>query len=355
MAKAPASDSIMPTSKMKSLLALSKQEPVHAAIGLTADGDGVILLDKKAKPKKVFSMLKANAGKAKLQLNTASLRFGRAEVDPDYDAGTVRFFVNKDAPGTLRVKLTEVIKRIPFQKVEINVDPSLEEEPEEDATDESAASPPANAQLDAAALKQRLTALVQRMPQALQADPSRKDTLLTLAKQAQGQLATDLAAASDTIGQLEAAMQAPTGPQAARQPDAEPTKGAVSYAKARLAWSSARKQMEGDLEKLRQQLLEFYGETDILADINRNYTNRVEPILNQMDESLCDVLDDASNATDANKRAELVGQARALIGRYQAFMGSEPMFKELDGNPFVPLSISATMTKTLTALSAALR
>ena len=46
MAKAPTSDAIMTPEKMKPLLALSKQEPVQAAIGLTADGDGLILFDK---------------------------------------------------------------------------------------------------------------------------------------------------------------------------------------------------------------------------------------------------------------------------------------------------------------------
>src|SRR4051795_903202 len=132
MAKAPVSDSIMPAAKMKSLLALSKREPVQAAIGLSADGEGIILLDKKAKPRKVAAMLRASAVKAKIQLNTGSVRFGRAEVDTDYDPGTVRFFVNKDAPGAMRMKLVEVVKRIPFQKVEINVDPSLNEEPEEE-------------------------------------------------------------------------------------------------------------------------------------------------------------------------------------------------------------------------------
>jgi hypothetical protein len=52
MAKAPASDAIMTPDKMKPLLALSKREPVSAAIGLTTDGEGLILLHKKAKPKK---------------------------------------------------------------------------------------------------------------------------------------------------------------------------------------------------------------------------------------------------------------------------------------------------------------
>src|SRR4029077_14891984 len=84
------------------------------------------------KPKQVLAMLKAEAGKAKLQLNNASMRFGRAEVDPDYDPGMVRFFVNKETTGVIRVKLVEVVKRVPYQKVEINVDPTLEEELEDE-------------------------------------------------------------------------------------------------------------------------------------------------------------------------------------------------------------------------------
>ena len=87
---------------MKPLLALSKREPVFCAIGITADGDGVIFMDKKAKAKKCLAMLKAAAGKEKIQLQAATLRFGKAEVDTDYDSGMVRFFINKDAPGNMR-------------------------------------------------------------------------------------------------------------------------------------------------------------------------------------------------------------------------------------------------------------
>ncbi len=140
--KEPASDSIMAADKMKPLLALSKREPVHAAIGLTADGEGVILLDKKLKPKKVLALLKANAAKAKLQLQPSSLRFGKAEVDTDYDPGMVRFFLNKEAPGNMRAKLVEVVKRIPYQKVELNTDSSFEEEPEDEAQETDANGAP---------------------------------------------------------------------------------------------------------------------------------------------------------------------------------------------------------------------
>ena len=90
----------MPPDKIKPLLALSKREPVQAAIGLTADGDGVILLDKKLKPRKVLALLKSNAAKVKIQLQPSTLRFGKAEVDTDYDLEWCGFSSTRNRPAT---------------------------------------------------------------------------------------------------------------------------------------------------------------------------------------------------------------------------------------------------------------
>jgi hypothetical protein len=343
----------MGTDKMKPLLALSKRDPVQAAIGLTSDGEAIILLDKKAKPKKVLSMMRGIASKAKINLAAASLRFGRAEVDTDYDSGCVRFFVNKETPGNMRPKLVEIVKRIAYQKVEINVDPSLEEESEEEEAQEATATEtaagPVAPQEDAAALKRRLTALVQRIPAVLAADPSRKDGLLALAKDGQTHLAAnDLAATTTAIDKLQQALDVPAPP-----PQGQAQGNTVQYAKARLAWIAVRKQMEGDLEKLRANMLQFYEDADIASQLNRSFSEKVEPVLAALDESLADLLDDATNASDPAKRAEFAAQAKTMIGKYQAFIGSEPLFKELDGNPFVKLNTSATMTKTLATLAAA--
>ncbi len=77
-AKAPVSDTIMLPEKMKPSLALSKSQPVQTAIGLAADGEAVVLLDKKMKPKSMLAKLKADAAKAKVQLQPSSLRFEKA-------------------------------------------------------------------------------------------------------------------------------------------------------------------------------------------------------------------------------------------------------------------------------------
>ncbi len=201
--KGPASDSIMPPDKMKPLLALSKREPVQAAFGLTGDGEGVLLLDKKMKPKKVMATLKSAAAKAKIQLQPSTVRFGRAEVDTDYDAGTVRFHINKEVPGNMRPRLIEVVRRIPYQKVEFDVDETPEQEPEEDAAEGETA----RAQPDLEALKKDLAALIGRIPVAAANDAGRKTRLATLAGAANNGLkANNPAAAGAGIAALQAAL-----------------------------------------------------------------------------------------------------------------------------------------------------
>jgi outer membrane protein OmpA-like peptidoglycan-associated protein len=145
-----ATDSIMSPAEMKPLLMLSKHEPVSAVVGMTRDKDGIILLSRRIKPKKLLAQLKADARKAKLDLDITSLRFGKAEVDTDRDSGLVMFTVNKDAPGALRMKLLELVKRVPLAKVEIDVDAKIDAEPEDD--DEQAGGSHDAAHADAAPL-----------------------------------------------------------------------------------------------------------------------------------------------------------------------------------------------------------
>jgi hypothetical protein len=307
MAKGPTSDAIMPPEKMKPLLALSKQDPVQAAIGLTAEGDGLILLDKRAKPKKVLSMLRAAAGKAKLQLNNASLRFGRAEVDTDYDSGMVRFFVNKETPGNMRVKLVEVVKRIPYQKVEINVDPSLEEEAEEGEAQETAPSPTSGTAPEApppappppppmdpgqaeGALRQALAGLIARIPGAAGNDAGRKATLLKVAGMANDQLkGHDAAAAGRTIARLREVLDAAPG-------------GAATPAMA--AWKAARGQAVAGLNAIVAEVskMDFVDAPEaiiLLRAIAMNLTE--EPATRQQVAELRRYLEEDENVAEAEE------------------------------------------------------
>jgi hypothetical protein len=370
--KGPASDEIMGIDKMKPLLAASKREPVKAAFGLTAGGDAVLLLDRNKKPKGVLSALKGGAAKGKIQLAQASLRFGRAEVDPEYDAAMIRFFINKDVPGNFRPRLLEVVKRASYQKVEFNVDTSLEEEPEEEdeATQPVAPAPeatvapetvippapplPAPPPPDAASLGRALRALAARIPLAAGDDTARKASLLGLANDANtGLKLNDLAAATRAIEELRTSLDAaPSIPAAPVAPAAD---NATNFAKCRLIWESSRKKVEQDISRLTGALIRAYGVEGIGDEVADAFRQRVSPILNTFDESLSDKLDEAINQTDPERHAASVSDARALIERYTTFLSSEPLIHALDGNPLVPMAIEKTMGAALKALAATVR
>jgi len=301
--KEPAADSIMKPAAMKLLLAVSKQEPVQAAIAMTADGEGLMLLDKKAKPKKVLSMLRAEAAKAKITLNNSSLRFGRAEVDTDYDSGMIRLFINKEAPGSMRVKLVELAKRIPYQKVELNVLASLEEEEEEGETEETGASasapstpqpPPSGGptapvtgpQPDMAALSHELGELIRKIPSLPPADTAAKARAAKLATDANVNLkANNITTAVGLIGELRqlingaAANAAPlAGWKAARNASITSLKavaGKIAAAKhassapAIIELQAVIKNLTAEPSTLQQvtELQKWLGDDEVVADV----------------------------------------------------------------------------------------
>jgi hypothetical protein len=149
-AKAAGPDAIMAPAEMKPILALSKRgTPISCAIALTKEKEGVILLHRKLKPKKLLAELKKEAADAGLALDATTLRFGRAEVDVDVDPGLLTLIVNKDAPGAMRPKLLEQVRKAGYKAVEITIDTGLESESEDE--DQSAAGQDAAGPADAAA------------------------------------------------------------------------------------------------------------------------------------------------------------------------------------------------------------
>jgi hypothetical protein len=373
--KEPASETIQSAGDMKPLLALSKREPIHAAIGLTADGEGVILLNKKMKSKKVLAMLKASASKAKIQLQPSTLRFGKAEVDTEYDPGMVRFFLNKEAPGNMRVKLLEVVKRVPYQKVELNIDPSFENESEDDEQEQQESSsqqatgtppaPPPNAPtppnapsqaaLDANALRAALTQLTAAIQKVANGEATLQASLVQLATAADGSLkASDLPKANEGIEALRRALAAAMEQAKLNAQVAGGGAGPVTYAKSRLAWLAARKKVESDIETLRQRIVDTFKDEPIAPQLETSYKTKVAPVLATLDESLADTLDAAVNATNPQQRATLVKEAKDIMQKYAQYLTSEPLIKDLDENPFVPLSIRATVGGTISTLSKAI-
>jgi hypothetical protein len=365
---------------MKRLLMKSKTEPVNCAFAQGTDPTmALFMLDKVKQPKAVEKELTKEFPDAK---NT---RWGTAFVDMDDDPKQVKLTVNKPISGAAR-KLVKTLKGTGFTKVVIlledgSVAESAGEEEEEgqaagaapEATAAPAAppaappappAPPAAAQPDAAALTRALGELIRRIPGAVAAAPALKDALSKLATDANLNLKTNnLTTAATSIAALRKALDAapqgataaaPAAPPAPAAAPAKPPEGAkVTYAKSRLAWLAARKKMESEIEKLRGEIVASFQEDGEGPELDKLYRDRVAPVLQGLDESLADKLDEAANAADPAQHQKLLGEAKAIIKRYTDFLAAEPLIADLDDNPFVPLSINATMSATLTALSKA--
>ena len=432
-------DDIMSTAEMKPILAKAKRgDPVSCVIALTKDKEGVILVDKKKKPKKLRSDLKKMAEDAGLEIEMTSVRFGRASVDTDEDAGLVTFTVNKDASGAMRPKLLERVKKAGFTKVEIIVDAAVEAESESDdddlvvpaaaagaaaaaqsgvesgaqapvpppaaaapdmpaAADTPAAPPPAAgpqaapapaaaapaagqpaaaqpAGGDMRAALQEITktvaGLMKLIPDAVAHAPAEKGQLVELAAAANAAIkASDLAKATEIAEELEEALKAITGQapqgaaagqngaaQNAAQNGAGQNGTAASAAAAKLktsslAWAATRKAVEGQIGTLHGKMVEAYKDHGFGADLDKFFKSKVEPVLEQLDESLVEALADVGRATEAGQQKGLVEQAQKIVARYEGYVASEPLIKKLDNNPFVDLKIEETLSKTLMALN----
>jgi hypothetical protein len=350
---------------MKRLLMKSKSEPVNCSFGQGEDKTmALLMLDKVKGPKAVEKDLTKKFPTAN---NT---RFGTAEVDVDIDPKLVRFRINKTTSGAAR-KLVKTLKGTGFSKVEIVLEDGTlvergaeeEEEGVEVSSSEGTAPTPPTAPpppgLDPNALTAQLTVLVKRMMGIIGTTPTAKDTLAPMAAQAQGSIksgaldvaATQIAAFAKALDGFSGnGTGTATAPQSPTAPPPQNT-GKVAYAKSRLAWLAARKKIEGDIEKLRAEVVASFEEDGSGPELDKLYRDRVGPVLNRLDESLADKLDDAANAADPAQRQKLIGEARTIIDGYTSYVNGEPLLDDLDNNPFVPVAIKATLTATLSALS----
>jgi len=76
-------------------------------------------------------------------------------------------------------------------------------------------------------------------------------------------------------------------------------------------------------------------------------------MLQTLDESLSDKLDEVTKNADPEQHEKLVQEAKRIMQSYQDYLAREPLIAMLDNNPFVSLSIEKTLTTTLSALSRA--
>jgi hypothetical protein len=131
--------------------------------------------------------------------------------------------------------------------------------------------------------------------------------------------------------------------------------GGALYVKSRTAWIATRAKVESEIARLHGALSSAYQGHGAAEPLEKAFQTRVEAMLNALDHSLAETLDEVNKALDPGQRAQLVQEARQIMQRYEAYVASEPLIAKLDANPFVPVAIEKTLTATLTALSKAVR
>ena len=398
--------------ELKKFLKMSrKRGPMNMAFAIGGDGKAIIQIEKIKPPRTIERTLKSDAPDSK------NHRFGTVYVDPEEPklaqfvvnkAGgglARRLIVQLKGTGFTKVKLLtedgavceedegedeEVVDQDDDDHEDelgaadgqdsMPVKPTLEMPQDAIAPEETHATgldiPPDGqdgaAPPDAQTLTKDLTGLVKQMLTVIAADPSQKAALTELATDAQANLkGGDLRQAAASIDILRRAIELSGGTASsasaapAASPPANGEEGASSakqpaqngsspaFVKARAAWLATRQRVEGEVDKLYGAMSSVYKDHGVSGDLEKFFRKKVEPMLQTLDESLSDKLDEVTKNADPEQHEKLVQEAKRIMQSYQDYLAREPLIAMLDNNPFVSLSIEKTLTTTLSALSRA--
>jgi hypothetical protein len=163
------------------------------------------------------------------------------------------------------------------------------------------------------------------------------------------------------LGQLDDALEAagvPLRPAPVQPAPAAPAAevkagGFVGYAQARLLWRQTRDRAGAELQALKKAIIETYAGLPEQEDA-RDAVDDLDRALAGFDDRLEDLLDKGLNAT-AERRQAINAQAVDVIRDYQKFVEGEPLFADLDDNPFQPVTITRTVRAVLNTLASKLQ
>lgn len=333
---------------LKSGLMRVRRGPVNFAVGLGKDAsEHRLLVHPRQTGKSLGSIISKDS-------EATRITWGRAFADPDKPNTLVLAVESRLLSGLKRQVelLLKLNKPVPYTTVRLQQDgKDVADDEDDDAPVEptSADASPLSDQLKAMA--PALKALVARKPDAaagISKTVAQIDALLKAGKNAEAkQLLDALAKAVGT-----APTTTPPAPPVTRS---SPT-GAVNYAKARLAWLAARQKAQAELHLLREDILDTYedDEENTFPDL-ADRIGQLDQILVTLNESLADTLDAALNAPVDDKRHALHRQAQQQIEQFLAYVEQDPLLANIDNNPFVPVTVRATLHTTLRALAQTLK
>jgi hypothetical protein len=206
------------------------------------------------------------------------------------------------------------------------------------------ATPPADPQKTLAFL-QRLKLLILK---AANGDAALEAQWMAMADAAEAQLSGgDAAAGSAGVEALRIAML----PAVTRMQDEAKSTGA--YTSSGKKWLEMRQTVEDEMERLRLSIAGAYQGDPALPAIEKAFRERTAPVLRTLNADLATKLEAAGKATKPEERQKLVDEAHGIIDGYKQY-AADPFLADLDNNPFVPLSLRASLTATLAELAGAI-
>lgn len=126
--------------------------------------------------------------------------------------------------------------------------------------------------------------------------------------------------------------------------------------KARLIWIAARKEAKKELDKLGAAVKNDadLAEDPVLLKRAAKYMSGLDRALSTYDARLVDALDEVTNARDEAEKSEAIAKSRDIAKGYKDRIGREKILTEVDENPFVNVSVYATLRKSIEGISALL-
>ncbi|MBT9456869.1 MAG: hypothetical protein IV097_09625 [Burkholderiaceae bacterium] len=149
--------------------------------------------------------------------------------------------------------------------------------------------------------------------------------------------------ASPASGQAEPAAHAAVSRK-------RPVSPRVAFMQARLKWDQARTKIQAELRQLEAAILEQTRDEPDFAEIKAN-SGVVYTMLDFLDESLIDKLDEALNASSDAERSELQAQALEIVNENLDYVRTDDMVKDILNNGFVKLSFLPRLEPLLNELA----
>lgn len=111
--------------------------------------------------------------------------------------------------------------------------------------------------------------------------------------------------------------------------------GEATVEHAPVVWHGTRGILDHNIKELKRAIKQEYaGEhPEVVSQIDR-HTQRVDVIMEKLDQRLADALERANKAPNEGVRAQEIAAAKQILVEYMSFVRDEPLIDHVDSNPF---------------------